>query len=183
MYSLLPMIHWINPRFKAHSSVIMAQHHNLQKADYQNCNVQGIQNKAAKGISYYTPAQIPPAGTASDPQPDGSRPPKLFQPLTLRSVTFQNRIMVWTALPRLIRVHLSIAKDSLALSALSILCRGWPPYSMALYPSGWYHPARTWTCYGRSNVHHPRGPNHSRRLWLVERLSNRTSKAHCRVCA
>ncbi|MCJ1345773.1 hypothetical protein MMC31_003982 [Peltigera leucophlebia] len=72
----------------------MSQHHNVQEADHQDCHGQGIQNKAAKGISYYTPAQIPPAGTASDPQPDGSRPPKLFQPLTLRGVTFQNRIML-----------------------------------------------------------------------------------------
>ena len=36
----------------------------------------------------------PPAGTAFDPQSDGSHPPKLFQPLKLRGVTFQNRIMV-----------------------------------------------------------------------------------------
>lgn len=88
----------------------MSQHHNVQEADYQNCHGQGIRNEAAKGISYYTPAQIPPAGTASDPQPDGSRPPKLFQPLTLRGITFQNRIMVGMAPPKLIRVHLPLAK-------------------------------------------------------------------------
>lgn len=79
--------------------ISMSQHHNVQEADYQNCHGQGIRNEAAKGISYYTPAQIPPAGTASDPQPDGSRPPKLFQPLTLRGITFQNRIMVGMARP------------------------------------------------------------------------------------
>ncbi|KAI4124183.1 MAG: hypothetical protein LQ347_005830, partial [Umbilicaria vellea] len=56
--------------------------------------VMPIENKAAKGISYFTPAQDPPAGTASDPQPDGSHPPKLFQPLKLRGVTLQNRIML-----------------------------------------------------------------------------------------
>lgn len=55
---------------------------------------QSIENEAADGISYYTPAQVPPAGTASDPQPDGSHPPKLFQPLKLRGLTLQNRIMV-----------------------------------------------------------------------------------------
>ena len=53
-----------------------------------------FENKAAEGVSYYTPAQIPPAGTAADPQSDGSHPPKLFQPLKLRGVTLQNRIMV-----------------------------------------------------------------------------------------
>lgn len=53
-----------------------------------------IPNKAASGVSYYTPAQNPPAGTAADPQSNGSKPPKLFQPLTLRGVTFQNRIGV-----------------------------------------------------------------------------------------
>lgn len=45
-------------------------------------------------ISYFTPAQEPPSGTASDPQPDGKPIPKLFRPLTLRGVTFQNRIML-----------------------------------------------------------------------------------------
>ena len=53
-----------------------------------------IENKAAKGISYYTPAQDPPAGKAADPQSDGKKPPKLFEPLTLRGITFHNRIGV-----------------------------------------------------------------------------------------
>lgn len=47
-----------------------------------------IDNIAAKGISYYTPAQNPPAGT----QLDGST--KLFTPLTIRGVTFQNRVFL-----------------------------------------------------------------------------------------
>jgi hypothetical protein len=53
-----------------------------------------IVNKAAEGISYYTPAQEPPAGSAANPQSDGSQPPKLFQPFTVRGVTFHNRIGV-----------------------------------------------------------------------------------------
>jgi hypothetical protein len=53
-----------------------------------------IENKPAPNISYYTPAQNPPSGTAADPQSDGSHPPKLFQPLTIRGVTFQNRIFL-----------------------------------------------------------------------------------------
>jgi len=53
-----------------------------------------IINKGAEGISYYTPAQVPPSGTAKDPQPSGHPIPKPFQPLTLRGVTFQNRIFL-----------------------------------------------------------------------------------------
>ncbi|KAF7716012.1 Uncharacterized protein PECH_001907 [Penicillium ucsense] len=53
---------------------------------------QDIENKAAQGISYFTPAQVPPAGSAAIPQSDGSQPPKLFQPLKLRGLTFPNRI-------------------------------------------------------------------------------------------
>jgi 2,4-dienoyl-CoA reductase-like NADH-dependent reductase (Old Yellow Enzyme family) len=53
-----------------------------------------IRNKPAPGIPYYTPEQAPVAGTAKHPQSDGSRIPKLFTPLTLRSVTFQNRIFL-----------------------------------------------------------------------------------------
>ena len=52
-----------------------------------------IPNKGAAGISYFTPAQ-PPSGTAKDPQSDGSPIPKLFQPLTIRNTTFQNRIFL-----------------------------------------------------------------------------------------
>lgn len=57
--------------------------------------IRDIENKPAQGISYYTPAQIPAAGTAANPQSNGSAPPKLFQPLTVRGLTFQNRIGVW----------------------------------------------------------------------------------------
>ncbi|PLB36297.1 NADH:flavin oxidoreductase/NADH oxidase [Aspergillus candidus] len=46
----------------------------------------------AAGISYFTPAQSPPAGTAASPQTSGQAVPKLFQPLTIRGVTFQNRL-------------------------------------------------------------------------------------------
>lgn len=50
--------------------------------------------KPAEGISYFTPAQDPPAGTAASPQSNGQSIPKLFQPLTIRGVTFPNRIGV-----------------------------------------------------------------------------------------
>ncbi|KAL7905147.1 hypothetical protein GGI35DRAFT_489352 [Trichoderma velutinum] len=51
--------------------------------------VQVLDNIAAAGISYYTPAQYPPAGTSVD---DGIT--KLFTPLTIRGVTFQNRLFL-----------------------------------------------------------------------------------------
>ncbi|KAJ5347537.1 uncharacterized protein N7506_000790 [Penicillium brevicompactum] len=47
-----------------------------------------IDNIAAKGVSYYTPAQEPPAGT----QLEGSI--KLFTPLTIRGVTLPNRLFL-----------------------------------------------------------------------------------------
>ncbi|OJJ99661.1 hypothetical protein ASPACDRAFT_28806 [Aspergillus aculeatus ATCC 16872] len=46
----------------------------------------------APGISYFTPAQDPPAGTAANPQTSGKPVPKLYQPLTIRGLTFQNRL-------------------------------------------------------------------------------------------
>ncbi|EIN08320.1 FMN-linked oxidoreductase [Punctularia strigosozonata HHB-11173 SS5] len=51
-------------------------------------------NVAAEGLPYFTPAQNPPAGTAIDPQPSGKPIPKLFQPLKIRGVEFQNRIFL-----------------------------------------------------------------------------------------
>jgi len=72
----------------------MSSHHSIVDAEKQDLQHVDIVNEAAKGISYFTPAQKPPAGTASDPQPDGSHPPKLFQPLKIRRMKMQNRIMV-----------------------------------------------------------------------------------------
>jgi hypothetical protein len=50
-------------------------------------------NAPAKGISYFTPAQNPPAGTLVK-VPEGQKEPKLFTPLKIRGMTVQNRIMV-----------------------------------------------------------------------------------------
>ncbi|KAK9459753.1 uncharacterized protein V1516DRAFT_446562 [Lipomyces oligophaga] len=50
-------------------------------------------NVPAKGISYFTPAQEIPAGTCLA-APDGKPVPKAFEPITIRGVTFQNRIWV-----------------------------------------------------------------------------------------
>lgn len=48
----------------------------------------------APGIPYLMLEQKPPAGAAVVPQPDGKPIPKLFQPLKIRGVEFQNRIFV-----------------------------------------------------------------------------------------
>ncbi|KAI1407970.1 NADPH dehydrogenase [Hypoxylon sp. FL1857] len=63
-------------------------------ADKTKGQSKGIANKAAQGVPFFTPAQEPPAGTALDPQPDGSTIPKLFSPLKIRGVTLQNRIVL-----------------------------------------------------------------------------------------
>lgn len=65
-------------------------HHNVQEAQHpEPHNV----NKEAPGVSYFTPLQDPPAGTAllTEGQKDV---PKLFHPLQLRGLTLQNRIML-----------------------------------------------------------------------------------------
>jgi len=51
-------------------------------------------NDPAPGVSFFTPHQNPPSGTAVDPQPNGQPIPMLFKPLKIRGVDFQNRIFV-----------------------------------------------------------------------------------------
>lgn len=45
-------------------------------------------------ISYFTPEQSPPAGTAIGMKDGSDKIPKLFQPLKIRGLEFQNRIFV-----------------------------------------------------------------------------------------
>jgi hypothetical protein len=52
---------------------------------------ESVINRGYPGIPYFTPMQSPPAGTATDTE---KTIPKLFQPLTVRGVTFQNRIFL-----------------------------------------------------------------------------------------
>lgn len=52
-------------------------------------------NQAMPGDhGYFTPAQCPPAGTHLATNDTTTPTPKIFQPITLRSITFQNRIWV-----------------------------------------------------------------------------------------
>lgn len=52
-----------------------------------------MENRPAPGIPYFTPLQSPPAGAALVTD-DNAKVPKLFQPLKLRGLTLQNRIML-----------------------------------------------------------------------------------------
>jgi hypothetical protein len=52
-----------------------------------------IVNRPAPHIPYYTPAQDPPSGTAKEVE-DGRNLPKVFTPLKIRGLEFQNRIFV-----------------------------------------------------------------------------------------
>ncbi|KAL1948742.1 hypothetical protein VTO73DRAFT_10548 [Trametes versicolor] len=49
--------------------------------------------EGAPNTSYFTPAQVPPAGTAAAPK-DEKPIPSLFQPLKIRGVEFQNRLFM-----------------------------------------------------------------------------------------
>ena len=53
-----------------------------------------IPNTAAPNASFYTPRQTIPSGAATNPQSDGTTPPKLFTPLKIRNMTLQNRIFL-----------------------------------------------------------------------------------------
>ncbi|KAG6908056.1 hypothetical protein DXG01_006362 [Tephrocybe rancida] len=51
-------------------------------------------NVPAPNVPYFTPAQMVPSSTALDHQPNGNAIPKLFQPLKIRGLELQNRIML-----------------------------------------------------------------------------------------
>ncbi|KAF2719217.1 NADH:flavin oxidoreductase/NADH oxidase [Polychaeton citri CBS 116435] len=67
-------------------------HHNIQE---QPAGESQYVNRPAPGVSYFTPLQYPPSGTALLPQ-DGSKAniPKLFRPLKLRGLTLHNRVFL-----------------------------------------------------------------------------------------
>ncbi|KAL4960340.1 NADH:flavin oxidoreductase/NADH oxidase [Aspergillus stella-maris] len=53
-----------------------------------------IVNEPASGVSYFTPRQNPPAGTAVSPPPNAANVPKLFAPLKIRGVELHNRLLL-----------------------------------------------------------------------------------------
>jgi hypothetical protein len=62
----------------------------------------------SKATTYFTPAQSPAAGTAANPQTSGNAIPKLYTPLKVRGVTFQNRLGVCSLSPLLRKALQSI---------------------------------------------------------------------------
>ncbi|KAE8453297.1 hypothetical protein EG329_011364 [Mollisiaceae sp. DMI_Dod_QoI] len=63
----------------------------------QNCiclPFKELKRDVSNEISYFTPAQEPPSGTAANPQPSSHPIPKLFTPLKIRGLTLQNRILL-----------------------------------------------------------------------------------------
>jgi hypothetical protein len=56
-------------------------------------DTQLVVNRRAPNSSYFTPLQSPPSGTARDDSANGQLP-KLFTPLKIRGLEFQNRIFV-----------------------------------------------------------------------------------------
>lgn len=91
-------------------------------------------NAPAPNVPYFTPAQIPAAGAAVNPQSSGKPIPKLFQPLKIRGVEFQNR--VWVRIFSLLAVVCSSNQHKrvlylIACSSLPILCQQRLPYRMA----------------------------------------------------
>ena len=65
-------------------------------------------NIPAPGISYFTPGQNPPAGSAFT---NNESTPTLFRPLTIRGLTMQNRIVV--SMNSALRMHINAnAKQS-----------------------------------------------------------------------
>lgn len=72
-------------------------HHGLPKQVEEEDH---LVNRAAPGISYFTPLQDPPAGTALGTK-NGKEIPKLFKPLKIRGLTLPNRIAVSLLILRL----------------------------------------------------------------------------------
>ncbi|TCD65223.1 hypothetical protein EIP91_002970 [Steccherinum ochraceum] len=63
-------------------------------SDSMSINVNVPRVPRAPNAPYYTPLQEPAAGTALAKQSEGKAVPKIFQPITIRGVTFPNRIWV-----------------------------------------------------------------------------------------
>lgn len=71
-------------------TIKMSSHHNIQEPIQEEKH---NENRAAPNVSFFTPMQDPPAGTAFVTK-EKKDVPKLFQPLKLRGLLLQNRIML-----------------------------------------------------------------------------------------
>lgn len=68
----------------------MTSHHNIHHEPEESAT---NYNRPSKAVPYFTPAQIPPAGTALV-EDEKASVPKLFKPLKLRGMLMPNRIML-----------------------------------------------------------------------------------------
>ena len=64
-------------------------HHNIPAAPPKPREYKDIPNPRSDAVSYYTPAQVPVAGTALS-----ENPPAVFTPLKIRGMEMQNRVIV-----------------------------------------------------------------------------------------
>lgn len=109
-------------------------HHNTTDKPAQK-QADDLVNHAAPGISYFTPLQDPPAGTAF--LDEGKEDvPKLFKPIKIRGVTLQNRIMLSPLCQYSAEDghYTMVSASSLLLTTRTkCLCSGTRPTSVALY--------------------------------------------------
>ena len=97
------------------------------------------ENIGAQGVPFFVPAQLPAAGTALDPQPNGTAIPTLFQPIKIRGLELQNRL--WVRLNDQVEIPAD-DPSSLAVPSLSILSARRKAEPLALrtpYASPFFH--------------------------------------------
>ena len=68
---------------------IETAHHNIPAAPPKPREYEDIPNPRSDAVDYYTPAQVPVAGTALS-----ENPPAVFTPLKIRGMEMQNRVIV-----------------------------------------------------------------------------------------
>ena len=90
-----------------------------------------VYNVPAPNIPYFTPAQVPPAGSALVPQPSGKSIPTLFQPIKIRGVEFPNRIWVRFGALLFVRRCVLILIGATAVTTLPVLRAEWFPDALA----------------------------------------------------
>lgn len=90
-----------------------------------------LYNAPAPNVPYFVPHQYPPSGTAVD---DGKEIPTLFQPITIRGVTFQNRL--WVSSRMRLSCDFNLRSSlSLACAPLPVLVREWRHFTLAICSS------------------------------------------------
>nr|VWO99089.1 Chaperone protein dnaJ 2 [Ganoderma boninense] len=95
-----------------------------------------LYNAPAPNVPYFVPRQYPPAGTALQPHERANHIPALFQPITIRGLTFQNRLWVSFPIPQLsfLLTHPSLVSVT-ACTPLPVLFREWRHLTLAFRPS------------------------------------------------